>query len=334
MPPKTFAHGPEAESGEQPQDTKARDGRQDSQFPRTSDAGQADTASATSNERTENTPHRPSAPQPSQEPVPTLPDTTFQGFSPRSPSEATTATSRSPASRGSRPIIDVRPLRERLQRRLSAETPISPGTVPSGQDPAGTTERQRQKSAVSVSRPENAPKEQQHIVPLASSYYPGGRETPRPAEESNSAQDQTGLTERQRQKSAVSISSPGNPSERQQHPATIESSRRPHETDSNDPAEGVETHDWAFAPAPTLEIIPLPQTEQEQPLPLHPKLRVSFPTEGTPIQTYTPPDLGPNARARTIAHQASLVEDESEEGSEEDSEEELESDSEGSGSVP
>lgn len=168
MPPKEVpTHGPETDPQTDAEDLKANEARHDSQFPRSSEPDVPNTTASTSSEGEENV--RPQQPQSSQRPASASSSSTFEGTAnPFAPTE--------PASREQRPVIDTRPLRDRITRQLS-DVAISPSTTVSTSQQAGElSEPQKQKSAVSISSTD----EQQNIVPAASAVFPGGREASQP----------------------------------------------------------------------------------------------------------------------------------------------------------
>lgn len=251
MPPKVIKvipHGPEADSHEAQEDSKTRDARIDSQYPEDPLSVSPDTASPATEGQEENvqpqppapsdiarpipppathqqdeTPQRrrsstPPSPANQQDPAPTLPATTYPSRPSLLPSEGVIF--RDMTNRPSRPVLNTRV--DRLSRQESES--FSP-TNPGGRDPSGMTERQRQKSAVSVSTPED----RQNVVPSASAQYPSGREGSSTSLERvytrDFAESPTGVTRGAGGQRKIQFSVPTHPArERQGIPQTAERS--------------------------------------------------------------------------------------------------------------
>lgn len=157
MPPKYDVHGPEADPDIDPEDQKARDARQDSQYPVDSEPHPPDDVTTTWAEAAENVPPQAPPPPRGSEAAPTpappqdpgtghtLPATTYGESTSSNVIHTGEAANRQPGDRP--PGILVNTTNTTAQRRRSS-APISPGTALSDQPSTGMTERQRQKSAV------------------------------------------------------------------------------------------------------------------------------------------------------------------------------------------
>lgn len=157
MPPKHNVHGPGADPNIDPEDQKARDARQDSQYPANPEPHPPDDVTATWAEEAENVP--PQAPTPPRAPEEGQPPASTQSPNSGSTLPATTSGEASTSNvihtgdaanrqHGDRPPgILVNTTNSPAQRRRSS-APISPGTALGGQPWTEMTERQRQKSTV------------------------------------------------------------------------------------------------------------------------------------------------------------------------------------------